>query len=78
MWNKQHVKLWLVWAVRQFNLSGLKLSDWMINGSELCKMSLASFKKKVPKDPDDLFWTHLELLRKCKFVGKVLNAVSAN
>ncbi|KAK6645417.1 hypothetical protein RUM43_001694 [Polyplax serrata] len=73
LWNKQHVKLWLVWAVRQFNLSGLKLSDWMINGSELCKMSLASFKKKVPKDPDDLFWTHLELLRKCKFVAIIQN-----
>ena len=42
----------------------------MINGSDLCKMSLDSFKKKVPKDPDDLFWTHLELLRKCKFVGE--------
>ncbi|EEB15437.1 conserved hypothetical protein [Pediculus humanus corporis] len=73
LWNKQHVKLWLVWAVRQFNLSGLKLSDWMINGSDLCKMSLDSFKKKVPKDPDDLFWTHLELLRKCKFVAIIQN-----
>lgn len=42
----------------------------MIDGNELCKMTLQQFKKKIPKDPDDLFWTHLELLRKCKFVGK--------
>ncbi|KAL0280584.1 UNVERIFIED_CONTAM: hypothetical protein PYX00_001838 [Menopon gallinae] len=69
LWNKQQVRLWLVWAVRQFNLSGLKLSDWMIDGNALCKMTLDTFKKKVPKDPDDLFWTHLELLRKCKFVA---------
>lgn len=70
LWNKHQVKLWFVWAVRKFNLSNIKLSDWMIDGNELCKMTLQQFKKKIPKDPDDLFWTHLELLRKCKFVGK--------
>lgn len=27
------------------------------------------FQEKVPVDPGDTFWTHLELLRKCKMVA---------
>lgn len=27
------------------------------------------FRQKVPHDPEDLFWTHFELLRKCKMVA---------
>ena len=32
-------------------------------------MSHEDFKLKVPIDPLDHVWTHLELLRKCKFVA---------
>ncbi len=38
-------------------------------------MSHEDFKKKVPIDPNDLMWTHLELLRKCKFVAVVQNKI---
>ncbi|KAJ0182882.1 hypothetical protein K1T71_000858 [Dendrolimus kikuchii] len=68
-WSIQHVKLWIQWAVRQFNLIGVKLSDWNINGGQLCAMNNVEFKEKVPSDPGDLFWTHFELLRKCKFIA---------
>ncbi|XP_026322670.1 DNA-binding protein Ets97D-like isoform X1 [Hyposmocoma kahamanoa] len=70
-WSVQHVKLWIQWAVRQFNLTGVKLSDWNMNGSELCAINNVDFKDKVPSDPGDLFWTHFELLRKCKFIAVV-------
>ncbi|KAL4711196.1 hypothetical protein ACJJTC_019037 [Scirpophaga incertulas] len=70
-WSVQHVKLWIQWAVRQFNLTGIKLSDWNISGAELCAISNVDFKEKVPSDPGDLFWTHFELLRKCKFIAVV-------
>ncbi|KAJ2943421.1 hypothetical protein O0L34_g12230 [Tuta absoluta] len=70
-WSVQHVKLWIQWAVRQFNLTGIKLSDWNISGATLCSMSNAEFKEKVPSDPGDIFWTHFELLRKCKFIAVV-------
>lgn len=40
----QHVKLWIQWAVRQFNLTGVKLSDWNINGTQLCAINNADFK----------------------------------
>ncbi|KAG6443891.1 DNA-binding protein Ets97D isoform X2 [Manduca sexta] len=72
-WSVQHVKLWIQWAVRQFNLTGVKLSDWNISGAELCAMTNVEFKEKVPSDPGDLFWTHFELLRKCKFIAVVQN-----
>jgi hypothetical protein len=53
---------------------GLRLSDWNITGKQLCQLSVSDFHSKVPVDPGDLFWTHLELLRKCKFVGEFLSA----
>ncbi|XP_052749101.1 DNA-binding protein Ets97D-like [Galleria mellonella] len=72
-WSVQHVKLWVVWAVRQFNLAGVRLADWQLSGPELCALTNAQFKEKVPSDPGDLFWTHFELLRKCKFIAVVQN-----
>ncbi|XP_011495988.1 PREDICTED: DNA-binding protein Ets97D [Ceratosolen solmsi marchali] len=70
-WTQTHVKHWLQWAVRQFNLVSLKLVDWNITGNQLCNLTLEEFQTKVPLDPGDIFWTHLELLRKCKFVAVV-------
>ncbi|XP_058800810.1 DNA-binding protein Ets97D isoform X3 [Phymastichus coffea] len=63
-WTQTHVKHWLQWAVRQFNLVSLKLADWNITGLQLCNLTLEEFQMKVPLDPGDVFWTHLELLRK--------------
>ncbi|XP_047038895.1 DNA-binding protein Ets97D [Helicoverpa zea] len=77
-WSVQHVKLWIQWAVRQFNLIGVKLSDWNINGKELCAITNVEFKEKVPSDPGDIFWTHFELLRKCKFIAVIQNDEQTN
>lgn len=68
-WSEAEVKHWILWAVRQFNLALINPSDWSISGKQLCEVTLEEFKQKVPHDPADLFWTHLELLRKCKFVA---------
>lgn len=64
------MKIWIQWAVKQFALQGVKLEDWNITGRQLCELTHPEFVKKVPLDKSDLFWTHLELLRKCKFVGR--------
>ncbi|XP_059484319.1 DNA-binding protein Ets97D-like isoform X2 [Neocloeon triangulifer] len=68
-WAVEHVQIWLQWAVRHFNLIRIQLSNWSINGKALFSMKREQFKEKVPVDPNDIFWTHLELLRKCKFVA---------
>lgn len=65
-----HVRHWVQWAVRQFNLPHIKLSDWNMDGKALHRLSIQDFQKIVPNDPGDIFWTHLELLRKMKVVGK--------
>ena len=71
-WNQTHVQHWLRWALLTFNTASISLKDWVaINGTKLCDMSHNEFKRKVKVDPGDLFWTHLELLRKCKFVAVV-------
>lgn len=70
-WSETHVKHWLQWAVRQFNLISLRLADWNITGAQLCSLTMEEFHAKVPLDPGDVFWTHFELLRKCKFVAVV-------
>ncbi|XP_034233910.1 DNA-binding protein Ets97D-like [Thrips palmi] len=70
-WSAAQVLHWLQWAVRHFSLVGIQLKDWAITGEELCNLTMAQFQSKVPLDPGDLFWTHLELLRKCKFVAVV-------
>ncbi|XP_076683737.1 DNA-binding protein Ets97D isoform X2 [Andrena cerasifolii] len=70
-WTQTHVKHWLQWAVRQFNLASVRLADWNITGQQLCNLTLEEFQAKVPLDPGEVFWTHLELLRKCKFVAVV-------
>lgn len=38
------VKYWIQWAVRQFNLTGIKLSDWSISGNELCALTIEEFR----------------------------------
>ncbi|XP_074026815.1 DNA-binding protein Ets97D [Leptinotarsa decemlineata] len=63
-WNTLHVRHWIQWAVRQFNLTDIKLSDWTMDGKHLNKLTIQDFQKLVPNDPEDVFWTHLELLRK--------------
>lgn len=71
-WSEAHVKHWLQWAVRQFKLMSLRLADWNLTGAQLCNLTIDEFHAKVPLDPGDVFWTHFELLRKCKFVGMLI------
>lgn len=68
-WDAVHVKHWIQWAVRHFNLPNLKLSDWAMTGKELMELNLGQFQNMVPNDPGDIFWTHLELLRKMKVIA---------
>lgn len=42
------------------------MQDWCISGKELYDLTIEEFHQKVPHDPDNIFWTHLELLRRLK------------
>ncbi|KAH8295317.1 hypothetical protein KR018_009946, partial [Drosophila ironensis] len=70
-WTTSHVIHWLEWAVKQFELRGINLADWQINGQQLCAMTHEQFCQKLPRDPGNVFWTHLQLLKECNFVSVV-------
>ena len=70
-WSENNVMFWLKWALNTFKTASIDPADWIMSGHQLCSISQPQFKLKVPVDPNDLFWTHLELLRKCKFVAIV-------
>uniref|UniRef100_A0A182NCN8 ETS domain-containing protein n=1 Tax=Anopheles dirus TaxID=7168 RepID=A0A182NCN8_9DIPT len=74
-WTVAQVKHWIQWAVRTFNLNGVKLQDWSISGKELCALELDEFRLKAPNDPGGLFWMHLELLRLHKIVATIQKPV---
>lgn len=69
LWTEEHVKHWVNWAATHFNLPNTDLNSWNIDGKQLVDLTHEEFVKKIPFDPGDLFWTHLELLRKCKIVA---------
>ena len=70
-WERLHVAHWLNWAQNAFPESLVDSSKWDMDGRELCSMSHDEFKTKVFSDPGDILWTHLELIKKCKFVAVV-------
>ena len=70
-WSKSNVQHWLRWAMKTFSAASIDPIDWNMSGADLCETTQDQFKLKVQVDPNDLFWTHLELLRKCKFVAVV-------
>ncbi|CAB4055589.1 GABPA [Lepeophtheirus salmonis] len=64
LWTPTHVAHWAKWAKIEFSRASLMLEDWNITGKRLCSLSHDEFKSKVIVDPNDLLWTHLELLKK--------------
>jgi len=76
LWTKDHVQHWIRWSINQFRLEQVYANQWLwIDGRSLCQITHQQFTEMVPCDPNDLFWTHLELLRKCKFVGVIQKPV---
>ncbi|KAJ8316578.1 hypothetical protein KUTeg_005868 [Tegillarca granosa] len=64
-----HVRHWIEWAIKEFQLVGVNPENFRITGKQLCELTHPDFVKLIPQDRGDIFWTHLELLRKCKFVA---------
>lgn len=61
-WSLMDVFLWFDWANKQFEL-GLNQSEWCMTGQQLCALTIDEFRKMVPSDHVNKFWTHLEILR---------------
>ncbi|XP_065207301.1 DNA-binding protein Ets97D [Planococcus citri] len=72
-WNNEDVKKWLNWAIKTFELDNIDVDEWAMNGAQVCSMTMEAFKKKVPRDPNGHFWTHLQVLQKCGQVAVCLD-----
>lgn len=70
-WTQAHVAHWLDWAIKEFDLRDLNMDAWYISGQALCAMTHEEFSRKLPRDPGNVFWTHLQLLKECNFVSVV-------
>lgn len=46
-----------------------------MSGRELCELTHEKFCEKISKDPGNVFWTHIQLLKECKFVAVVHNTI---
>ncbi|KAK3107650.1 hypothetical protein FSP39_019170 [Pinctada imbricata] len=69
LWSELHVRHWIEWGIKEFKLQGVNVENFRITGKQLCELTHPEFVKLIPHDKGDIFWTHLELLRKCKFVA---------
>uniref|UniRef100_A0A1B0BST0 PNT domain-containing protein n=1 Tax=Glossina palpalis gambiensis TaxID=67801 RepID=A0A1B0BST0_9MUSC len=76
-WTVAHVKYWFQWAIKQFELTNFNMNEWLITGRELCTLTYEDFRKKLPKDPGNVFWTHAQLLKECRCVAVPHNAAKS-
>uniref|UniRef100_A0A1B0AHK4 ETS domain-containing protein n=1 Tax=Glossina pallidipes TaxID=7398 RepID=A0A1B0AHK4_GLOPL len=76
-WTVAHVKHWFQWAIKQFELTNFNVNEWSMTGRQLCTLTHEDFHKKLPKDPGNVFWTHVQLLKECKFVAVVHKAAES-
>ncbi|XP_003748208.1 DNA-binding protein Ets97D [Galendromus occidentalis] len=80
LWQYTHTQRWFKWAAKHFKLPAMSVNHdlWLISGKQLGQLTHEQFLEKVPYDPSDLMWTHLELLRKCKIVAIVQNTTETS
>ena len=47
MWNEHHVKHWIQWAVKEFSLTGVDVSQFNLTGKELCDLQHEVSKRNL-------------------------------
>lgn len=64
-WTADQVIHWAVWVMKEFGIEEMEVGGIHIPGRQLCAFSQDEFLQRVPSG--EILWSHLELLRKCKF-----------
>lgn len=64
---------WLSWAIREFSLEGVVVSNFAMYGKEICKMGREAFLSRAPPFMGDILWEHLEILQRGKFKNQSYN-----
>ncbi|XP_066966640.1 protein c-ets-1-A-like isoform X5 [Macrobrachium rosenbergii] len=63
-WSEDHVRQWLMWAIKDFSLEGVSVHEFQMKGRDLVGMGRESFLARTPPFMGDILWQHLEFLQK--------------
>lgn len=63
-WSEADVGRWLGWAIKEFNLEGVDVRNFTMQGKEMCAMGKEMFLARTPHFMGDILWEHLERLLK--------------
>lgn len=63
-WSQKDVEHWLQWAMKEFSLNPIDLSQFPFSGSQLVSLSREEFIRRAPPYAGDLLFLHLSMLLK--------------
>lgn len=63
-WSPLHVQQWLAWASAELSLHGIDVAQWVVKGTQLCKMEREEFIARCPPFVGDILWEHLDIMKK--------------
>ncbi|XP_078592535.1 transcriptional regulator Erg-like isoform X3 [Branchiostoma floridae x Branchiostoma japonicum] len=63
MWSPEHVRQWLHWAIKEYNLQGVEPNRFDMDGKELCRLQRDDFVRLTNVHNGDVLFAHLLFLR---------------
>ena len=64
-WSREHVQLWLQWAVQNFSFEGVDASRFDgCSGADLLQQGRDCLLQRAPLYVGDILWEHLDILQK--------------
>ncbi|GIY60774.1 friend leukemia integration 1 transcription factor [Caerostris darwini] len=63
LWNPEHVKQWLEWAVKEYSLHEVDAARFNVIGRELCQLTRDDFSRLTNPYNGEVLYAHLNFLR---------------
>ncbi|XP_067125733.1 Friend leukemia integration 1 transcription factor-like [Centruroides vittatus] len=63
LWNPDHVKQWLEWAVKEYSLHDVDINRFNFVGRELCQLNREDFSRLTNPYNGEVLFAHLNFLR---------------
>ena len=63
-WLAIQVMQWLNWAICEFSLEGINMTNFNVLGKDLIQLDREAFLSRAPPFMGDILWEHLEILQK--------------
>ncbi|KAI8478106.1 hypothetical protein Bbelb_441700, partial [Branchiostoma belcheri] len=63
MWSPEHVRQWLHWAIKEYNLQGVEPARFDMDGKELCRLQRDDFVRLTNVHNGDVLFAQLLFLR---------------